>query len=160
MSIQFTVAFRWSQKKWQARLIAVLSVKHSPADSAEMGYWLCCNLSRNGPRLVTVNFVTGLIGSMSRSLVLASCRERPYWTLTRPSSTCSGWDGRSSWRQSTSSSSVSLPPAGFLRTDARSHHRSQDSPSRGAVTGHTRSLFTRTDQTRCRRQDTGVKELQ
>ena len=88
------------------------------------------------------------------------CRGRPYWTLARPSSTCSGWDGRSSWRQSTSSSSVSLPPAGFLHTDARSHHRSQDSPSRGAVTGHTRSLFTRTDQTQCRRQDIGVKELQ
>ena len=69
------------------------------------------------------------------------CRGRPYWTLARPSSTCSDWDGRSSQRQSSIfNSSVALPPAGFLQTDVRVHHKvTQDSPSRGAVTGHSQS---------------------
>ena len=69
------------------------------------------------------------------------CRGRPYWTLARPQSTCSGWDGRSSQRQSTNSgSSFALPPAGFLQMDVRVHHKvTQDSPSRGAVTGHSQS---------------------
>ena len=76
-------------------------------------------------------------------LVAASkpvCRGRPYWTLACPLSTCSGWDGRSSQQQSsTSGSSFTLPPAGFLQTNTRVHHTvSQDSPSRGAVTGHSK----------------------
>ena len=69
------------------------------------------------------------------------CRGRPYWTLARPQSTCTGWDGHSTRRQSSfPGSSYSLPPAGFLHTDARVHHKvTQDSPSRGAVTGHSQS---------------------
>ena len=86
------------------------------------------------------------------------CRGRPYWTLARPQSTCSGWDGCSSQQQSSIlGSSFALPPAGFLQTDARVHHTvTQDSPSRGAVTGHSQSQV----HTHSRRQqNSGVKEL-
>ena len=74
-------------------------------------------------------------------LVVASkpvCRGRPYWTLARPPSTCSGWDGCSFQQQSSIlGSSFVLPPAGFLPTDVRIHHTvTQNSPSRGAVTEH------------------------
>ena len=68
----------------------------------------------------------------------SACRGRPYWTLARPQSTCSGWDGCSFQQQSSIvGSSFALPPTGFLQTDVRVHHTvTQDSPSRGAVTGH------------------------
>ena len=57
-----------------------------------------------------------------------------------------------------SGSSFALPPAGFLQTDARVHHTvTQDSLSRGAVTGHSqRQVHTHSR----RQQNTGVKELQ
>ena len=72
------------------------------------------------------------------------CRGRPYWTLARPQSTCSGWDGCSTQQQSSIvDSSFSLAPAGFLHTDVRVHHTvTQDSPSRGAVTGHSTQAST------------------
>ena len=61
-----------------------------------------------------------------------TCRGRPYWTLARPPSTCSGWDGRSTWRQSSiPGSSFQLPPAGFLRTDARVHPHGHKTPPVG-----------------------------
>ena len=51
------------------------------------------------------------------------CRGRPYWTLARPQSTCSGWDGCSFQQQSSIvGSSFALPPAGFLQMDVRVHH--------------------------------------
>ena len=72
------------------------------------------------------------------------CRVRPYWTLACPQSTCSGWDGCSSQQHSSNvDSSFALPPAGFLHTDTRVHHKSQDSPSRGAVAGHSTQASTR-----------------
>ena len=53
------------------------------------------------------------------------CRGRPYWTLACSLSTRSGWDGCSSQQQSsTSDSSFALPPAGFLQTNTRVHHKS------------------------------------
>ena len=86
------------------------------------------------------------------------CHGRPYWTLACPQSTCSGWDGRSSRRQSSIvGSSFALPPVGFLQTDTRVHHTvTQDSPSRGAVTGHSQSTV---HTSRRRQQNTGVQEL-
>ena len=85
------------------------------------------------------------------------CRGRPYWTLACSLSTRSGWDGCSSQQQSsTSDSSFALPPAGFLQTNTRVHHTvSQDSPSRGAVTGHSQndSSHAQTQAT-----ETGVQE--
>ena len=86
------------------------------------------------------------------------CRGRPYWTLTCSLSTCSGWDGCSSRQQSSIfSSSFALPPAGFLQTNTRIHHTvTQDSPSRGAVTGHSQTTV---HTSRRRQQNTGVQEL-
>ena len=74
----------------------------------------------------------------------SDCRGRAYWTLACPQSTCSGWDGGFSQRRSSIvDSSVALPPAGFLHTDTRVHHKvTQDSPSRGAVTGHSKQAST------------------
>ena len=91
-------------------------------------------------------------------LFCVSCRGRPYWTLACPQSTCSGWDGHSFQRRSSiSDSSFALPPAGFLQTDTRVHHTvTQDSPSRGAVTGHSQSTV---HTSKRRRQNTGVQEL-
>ena len=60
------------------------------------------------------------------------CRGRPYWTLACPQSTCSGWDGRFSQRRSSIvDSSFALPPAGFLHTDTRVHHKSHKTPPVG-----------------------------
>ena len=86
------------------------------------------------------------------------CRGRPYWTLACSLSTCSGWDGCSSRQQSSIfSSSFALPPAGFLQTNTRVHHTvTQDSPSRGAVTGHSQTTV---HTSRRRQQNTGVQEL-
>ena len=109
----------------------------------------------NETRLVSVdrNF---LHGGSSCGHFGGICRGRPYWTLACPPSTCSGWDGHSFQRRSSiSDSSFALPPAGFLQTDTRVHHTvTQDSPSRGAVTGHSQITV---HTSRSRQQNTGVK---
>ena len=102
---------------------------------------ICSSPSADSNRCVCFLLIYPATNTLSCRLVTASkpvCRGRPYWTLARPPSTCSVWDGRLSQRQSThSGSSFALPPAGFLQTDVRVHHTvTQDSPSRGAVTGH------------------------
>ena len=114
-----------------------------------------------GEPLTQLTYVVSLLRGVAiewNNSMETRCRGRPYWTLARPPSTCSGWDGRSSQRQSSiSGSSVALPPAGFLQTDVRVHHKvTQDSPSRGAVTGHSQQ---RVHTHRRRQQNTGVKEL-
>ena len=92
------------------------------------------------------------------------CRRRPYWTLACPLSTRSGWDGCSSRQQSSIfNSSDALLPAGFLQTDARVHHTvTQDSPSRGAVTGHSQrqvhTLSRNNAGTRFRRERTTTEQ--
>ena len=118
-------------------------------------------LAQHNISLQELNSCIGSLNMLGSALVhhLADlCRGRPYWTLARPQSTCSGWDGRSSQRQSTNSaSSFALPPAGFLQTNVRVHHTvTQDSPSRGAVTGHSQLTV---HMSRRRQQNTGVQEL-
>ena len=102
---------------------------------------ICSLQSADSNRCVRFLLIYPATNTLCCRLVAASkpvCRGRPYWTLACPPSTCSGWDGRSSRRQSsTLGSSFALPPIGFLQTDTRVHHTvTQDSPSRGAVIGH------------------------
>ena len=91
------------------------------ADSQVAAY----NLHTNEPCDLHSKMPTGLASK-------PVCRGRPYWTLACPQSTCSGWDGRFSQRRSSIvGSSFALPPAGFLHTDSRVHHKSHKTPPVG-----------------------------
>ena len=97
---------------------------------------ICSLPSADSNRCVRFQLIYPATNTLCCRLVAAPkpvCRGRPYWTLARPQSTCSGWDGCSSQQQSsTADSSFALPPAGFLQTDVRVHHTvTQDLPQSG-----------------------------
>ena len=126
----------WRRPHKARRLVRLLGLER--IDRSDQSAANCLQISRC---CVHVLLIYPATYTLFCRLVAASkpvCCERPYWTLARPRSTCSGWDGCSFQQQSSIlGSSVALPPAGFLPTDVRVHHTvSQDSPSRGAVTGH------------------------
>ena len=102
---------------------------------------ICSSPSADSNRCVRFLLIYPATNTLCCRLVAAPkpvCHGHPYWTLARPRSTCSGWDGCSFQQQSSIlGSSFALPPAGFLPTDVRVHHTvTQDSPSRGVVIRH------------------------
>ena len=94
-------------------------------------------LDPDSPMYLAARFVPKTTCDLHSNLPTGSaskpkCRGCPYWTLARPQSTCSGWDGCFSQQQSSNVvSSFELPPTGFLHTDARVHHTGTRLPQSG-----------------------------